>query len=67
MKKNKEIIQINPDEYPPKYIGTKVNGEIKMVYRINEENPEMGLVFCRINQKEVGYCWEHFGLIQKNK
>jgi hypothetical protein len=61
---NKEKIQITPDEYPPKYIGTKGNGDIKMVYRIDGE---MGLVFHMINHKESEYRWEHFDLIQKSK
>ena len=57
-------IKINPDEYPPKYVGTKGNGETKMVYRISGE---MGLVFYRINHNETEYRWEHFNLIQKSK
>lgn len=60
-------IQITADEYPPKWEGTKGNGEKKCVYRLDENNPEMGLVFHMYTQYESEYRWEHFDLIQKYK
>lgn len=60
-------IKIELSEYPPKWIGTKGNGEKKMVYRIDETNPEMGLIFHKYNHHEFEYRWEHFKLIQKSK
>lgn len=60
-------IQITREEYPPKWIGTKGNGDKKMVYRLDENNPEMGLVFHMYNHYESEYRWEHFDLIQKDK
>jgi hypothetical protein len=66
-KKQPSDIRITLDEYPPKWVGTKGNGMRKMVYRLDENDPEMGLVFHRYNQTETEYVWEHFDLIQKYK
>lgn len=63
-KSNEKLL---PGEYPPKWIGTKGNGDVKMVYRIDENNHEMGLVFHMYNHYESEYRWEHFHLIQKSK
>jgi len=60
-------IPITMDEYPAKWVGTKGNGERKCVYRLDENNPEMGLVFHMYNHYESVYRWEHFDLIQKYK
>ena len=70
MIKNKNhlsIIHITSDEYPPKWVGTKGNGMRKMVYRLDKNNCEMGLVFHIYNHNESEYRWEHFNLIQKDK
>lgn len=58
---------ISPDEYPPKWVGTKFNGVKKMVYRLDESNCEMGLTFHIYNHIESEYRWEHFDLIQRDK
>ena len=55
-----EKIQITPDEYPPKWIGIKGTGKRKMIYRLDENNPELGLVFHTCNYNETEYRWEHF-------
>lgn len=60
-------VPITMDEYPPKWIGTKGNGDKKMVYRLDENDCEMGLVFHMYNNTESIYHWEHFVLIQKDK
>jgi hypothetical protein len=67
MAKEKSNITITAEEYPPKWVGTKGNGDIKMVYRLDEDNTEMGLVFHMYNHNESEYRWEHFELIQKSK
>jgi hypothetical protein len=56
-----EEIKIHPEEYPPKYIGVKGNGKIKMVYRVDGE---LGLVFHLFNHNKSGYRWEHFKTIK---
>jgi len=55
------------NEYPPKWIGVKGNGDTKMVYRLDENDCEMGLVFHMYNHYESIYRWEHFDLIYKHK
>jgi hypothetical protein len=65
MSKLNEIEELREGEYPPKYVGTKGNGETKMVYRIDGE---MGLTwFQERNYRTMGYRWEHFDLIEKDK
>jgi hypothetical protein len=64
---NKEKIEISKEEYPPKWVGTKGNGDKKMVYRIDESNPNLGLVFHMYNHYNSCYRWEHFVLITKSK
>ena len=59
-----EEIKIHPEEYPPKYIGVKGNGSIKMVYRVNGE---YGLVFHMYNHRKSGYKWEHFKSIKHSQ
>lgn len=55
------------DEYPGKWVGTKGNGEKRIVYRLDVDNYEMGLVFHMYNHNVAEYRWEHFDLIQKYK
>lgn len=62
------ILNIEDNEYPPKYVGHKTNGKIKMVYRIKDN--DMGLVFksnslCPKNP--TWYEWEQFNRIEKSK
>jgi hypothetical protein len=50
-------MNINKDEYPPKFIGYKGDGSTTLVYRINGE---LGLVFKMTGLKTSNYVWEHF-------
>jgi hypothetical protein len=56
-----DVGELKEGEYPPRYIGTRVGDEQRMVYRVDGG---IGLVWYMEDLKKVVYRWEHFDRIE---